>query len=272
MLLISAAFLPLFPQTLFAQDTEPSLGDIARSLRKKPVTSETVIDNDNLNQVVDEAESRHAIGWASVFSLAVPANRVQISGPDVMCSLSYTGKDSSQATDPLLLEDLPGEELRKLEGPASIDGDTLQISTHNGTTWELRELVIGLTIVRNRNDAISPVGQPHLVPAITGTSQLQDMSQKQPDATILLHLKGTAAPSATVTFRTALNFALFPDQEWHWSILKAKGIAPATAVLPTADKIPGQKSPSPNNDAPQLNSPVTTPAPANPEKMPPPLN
>ena len=43
---------------------------------------------------------------------------------------------------------------------------------------------------------------------------------------MLLHIKGSAAPSTTATFRTPLNFALFPDQEWHWAIVRAKGIPP----------------------------------------------
>ena len=55
---------------------------------------------------------------------------------------------------------------------------------------------------------------------------VQDSYQKQPDVTMLLHVKGSAAPSTTATFRTPLNFALFPDQEWHWAIVRAKGIPP----------------------------------------------
>jgi hypothetical protein len=39
-------------------------------------------------------------------------------------------------------------------------------------------------------------------------------------------MKGSAAPSTTALFRTQLNFALFPDQEWHWAIVKAKGVPP----------------------------------------------
>jgi hypothetical protein len=279
-LLIAAPllFIFVFAQAIFAQDPlsaqdpEPSLGDLARSLRKKPAITETVIDNDNLNKVMEDAETRRASGWASVFSLAVPAKSVQIAGPDVMCSLAYTGKDSSQADDPLLLEDLPRDELSKLDGPASIDGDTFQVSTHNGTTWELHELVIGLTIVRD--EASSFVGQLHLVPTTAGGVQSQDATQKQPDATILLHLKGTAAPSATVTFRTALNFALFPDQEWRWSILKAKGIPPQATPQSAGEQISDHK-PSPHNTdvPPELNSPATTPlarpVKTDPEKTPP---
>jgi hypothetical protein len=129
-----------------------------------------------------------------------------------------------------MLDDLPRSELAKLDGPATIDGDSLQVSMHNGTQWELREVVIGLTIVKRpeRVDAASYYGQARIVPAAAGAPQqkLPDSPQKQPDETLLLHVKGSAAPSTTAVFRTPLNFALFPDQEWHWAIVRAKGVPP----------------------------------------------
>ncbi len=73
------------------------------------------------------------------------------------------------------------------------------------------------------------IGRATIVPAVADSSQqVQDSFQKQPDVTVLLRVKGSAAPSATAIFRTSLNFALFPDQEWHWAIVKAKGIRPPT--------------------------------------------
>jgi hypothetical protein len=126
-----------------------------------------------------------------------------------------------------LLDELPRSELAKLDGPATIDGDSLQVSMHNGTSWDVREVVIGLTIVRRPElgEARSYHGQGRIIPA-AGTLVEQDSFQKQPDVTLLLRAKGSAAPSATALFRTSLNFALFPDQEWHWAIVKAKGIPP----------------------------------------------
>jgi hypothetical protein len=141
----------------------------------------------------------------------------------VTCSLSFSAK--SPLSDPLLLDELPRSELLKLDGPATIDGDSLQVSVHNGTSWELREVVIGLTIVNNPERS-SNYGQARIVPAVTSSQPVQDRSQKLPDITMLLRVKGSAAPTTTASFRTALNFALFPDQEWHWAIVKAKGIPP----------------------------------------------
>jgi hypothetical protein len=101
---------------------------------------------------------------------------------------------------------------------------------HNGTAWELREVVIGLTILRRpvAVDSASSYGPARIVPAAAGgfASPVQDSFQKQPDVTVLLRVKGSAAPSVTALFRTQLNFALFPDQEWHWAIVRAKGVPP----------------------------------------------
>jgi hypothetical protein len=221
----------LAPSRASAQeDTDAPLGDIARSFRKKPVPSQTVInvDDDNLSKVMDDAESRRASGASPVFSFDPVAKGFHVSSPEVTCSLSFTAKTSS-LSDPLLLDDLPRAELAKLDGPATIDGDSLQVSMHNGTSWDLREVVIGLTIVKRADpaDAAPNLGQLRIVPAAaSGFPQVQDSFQKQPDVTMLLHVKGAAAPSTTATFRTALNFALFPDQEWHWAIVRAKGIPP----------------------------------------------
>ena len=100
-----------------------------------------------------------------------------------------------------MLDELPRSELAKLDGPATIDGDSLQVSVHNGTSWELREVVIGLTIIRRPEpgDAASYYGPARIVPAVADASShpVQDSVQKQPDVTLLLRVKGSAAPSAT---------------------------------------------------------------------------
>ncbi len=234
-LLIVAMFALALPSCVCAQDdgAETPLGDIARNLRKKtasPASAEAVIDNDNLSKVMDEAESRHAAGSSMVFSLDPGAKNFHVSSPDVSCSLSFSNKTKSLLADPLDLDDLPRTELAKLNGPATMDGDSLQVSMHNGTAWDLREVVIGLTIVRRPEavDNASNHGQARIIPA---AERVPDSSQKQPDVTVLLRVKGSAAPAATAIFRTALNFSLFPDQEWHWAIVKAKGIPPKNRAI-----------------------------------------
>ena len=232
-LLVWGVLLVCLSQFVSAQDDvgDVPLGDVARSFRKKPAPSEAVVDNDNLSRVVDDAESRRAAGSSPIFSLDAGGKSFHVSSPDVTCSLSFSAKTSSLLSDPLSLDELPRSELAKLDGPATLDGDSLQVSMHNGTSWELREVVIGLTILRHpeAGDASSHYGQARIVPAVADASQpVQDSFQKQPDVTLLLRVKGSAAPSATSIFRTSLNFALFPDQEWHWAIVKARGIPPQT--------------------------------------------
>jgi hypothetical protein len=260
----------LAPSRASAQDTDAPLGDVARSLRKKPAPQAVInVDDDNLSKVMGDAETRRATGASPVFSFdpgGPGAKSFHVPSPDVTCSLSFTAKTSS-LSDPLLLDDLPRAELAKLDGPATIDGDSLQVSMHNGTSWDLREVVIGLTIVKRAEpgDATPNLGQLRIVPAAaSGFPQAQDSFQKQPDVTLLLHVKGSAAPSSTATFRTALNFALFPDQEWHWAIVRAKGIPPQTppevmtmmqgeaASQPPAAQDPRmtQPTPSPSNKIP----------------------
>lgn len=220
------------PKYSVAQEdpNEMPLGDVARTFRKKPGAPEVVIDNDNFSKVVEGAENRRASASTMVFSLDPGGKGFKVSSPDVSCNLSFSSKATALLADPVMLDELPRDELAKLEGPATIDGDSLQVSMHNGTAWELREIVIGLTIVRSTNSTNSSLayGQARLLPAVAGTSSsvASDSAQKQPDMTVLLRVKGSAAPSATALFRTQLNFALFPDQEWHWAVVRAKGVPP----------------------------------------------
>lgn len=261
------------PSCVRAQDDagEAPLGDVARSFRKKVAPSDSVIDNDNLSKVVDDAESRRATGSLPVFSLDSGGKGFQVSSPDVTCSLSFSAKTTSLLSDPVLLDDLPRSELAKLEGPATIDGDSLQVSMHNGTAWELREVVIGLTIVKRSEpgETISYYGQARMFPAVVGDRPQQDSSQKLPDVTLLLRVKGSAAPSTTALFRTPLNFALFPDQEWHWAIVKAKGIPPPTLQGTAPQTAQEDHQPVLGDVGPQL--PLLTPVLSNlpPENLPP---
>ncbi len=265
-MLVAGLFLLALPSCVYAQDgvDDMPLGDVARSFRKKTAPSETIIDNDNLSKVMDEAESKHVAGGSLVFSLDPAGKNLQVSSPDVTCSLSFSSKASALLSDPVMLDELPRSELAKLDGPAAIDGDSLQVSMHNGTAWELREVVIGLTIVRRPDpaDTVSYYGPARIVPAVAGGSaqQLQDSFQKQPDVTVLLRVKGSAAPAATALFRTQLNFALFPDQEWHWAIVRAKGVPPPPApdATITQQSIPGLPLIGPSATSPQI--PPTIPS------------
>jgi hypothetical protein len=181
---------------------------------------------------MDTAESHH-LSASLLFSITGPKNSFQMSSPDGTCSLSFSANATALLSDSNLIEPLPPSELAKLEGPAVIDGDTLQISVFNGTDWQVKEIVVGLTLVRRDESEADFYRQARLLPAVT-TEDPEDSTGKPSDTTLVLHLKAPAAPLMTTVFRQPLGTAIAPDQEWHWAILNAKGIAPTPSVpLPT---------------------------------------
>lgn len=247
-------FMVLLPRARAQEDpNDIPLGDVARGFRKKLGPPEVVIDNDNFSKVVAEAESHRAAGTTMTFTLDPGAKNFHVSTPDASCTLSFTAKASALVSDPIMLDELPKDEMAKLDGPATIDGDSLQLSIHNGSAWDLREVVIGLTIVRTPDalGATSYYGPARILPAVATPQTAQDPAQKLQDTTILLHVKGSAMPSATALFRTQLNFALFPDQEWHWAIIKAKGVPPSPPPIEIAQPavMPPATAQLPNSQA-----------------------
>jgi hypothetical protein len=236
----------LCPLAAIAQsdEAEMPLGDIARSLRKdQGLPAHTVIDNDNLAQVMQEVESRRLNGSAPVFSIDESGKGFKVvSSPDITCSLSFSAQGaSSLLADQFVSQDLPDAELSKLDGPATLDGDTLRVSVYNGTNWVLRELTVGLTILRHEAaPKTASHATPKLVPAAqvvqaveggSSTVPVPEPAEKRSDVTLLIHLKGAASPLTTAIFRQSLGAALSPDQEWHWAIVKARGIPPKSEPL-----------------------------------------
>lgn len=229
-LALGGAFIPVWGLAQ-SDNPEPSLGDLARQYRKgKAALEHAVIDNDNLRQVMDEVQTRKLEGKL-LFSIDGSGKKFQVSSPDVTCDLSFSGSATSLLSDPYAPQDLPEGELAKLDGPATISGDTLQVSVHNGTTWNIREITVGVTIVRGSEATTARRGSARLIPAAETTTLL---SEKQPDSTVLYHLKGSAAPSSTTVFHETLGTTLGGDQEWHWAIVQAKGVPsqPAQSKAP----------------------------------------
>src|ERR1019366_471259 len=133
----------LCPLAASAQDDAPSLGDLARNLRKSkaqqqpqqpPDAARTVIDNDNLAQVMEDAKKARPVKQdKTVFSIDPSGNTLKVSSPDVTCSLSFNARANSLLIKPVLIEDLPLTELLKLDGPGSIQDESLQLEVFNGT-------------------------------------------------------------------------------------------------------------------------------------------
>jgi hypothetical protein len=205
-----------------AQEEMP-LGDLARSLRRnKGLPSHAVIDNDNMSQVMQEVETRKMKG-AVAFSIDEAGKNLQMNSPDVTCSLSFSANSTPLISEGIVSQDMPLAELIKLDGPAAIDGDTLELQVYNGSDWNVHEITVGLTIVRHSTTA-SVTGAK----LVTASAESQTPApEKRADVTLLYKLIGAAAPLTTTVFKESLAIPLGPNQEWHWSIVRAKGTPPA---------------------------------------------
>jgi hypothetical protein len=203
-----------------------SLGDLARSLRKtKAPEAVTIVDNDNLAKVISDVENVR-LGTKPRLSFDGAGKKFQLSSPDGTCSLSFNANATALLSSPYVPQDLPPTELAKLDGPATIRDGTLELSVYNATAWSLKEITVGLTIARGTVTKAEYYGAAKLLLA-----NAEDITpaEKRSDVTLLLHLKGTAAPLATTVFREKIDASLNAGergQEWHWASVEAKATPP----------------------------------------------
>jgi hypothetical protein len=200
-----------------AQEDDIPLGDVAREFRhSKPSDPADIIDNDNFSLMMDKAESERLDGQP-VFAISPSGRTFTAVSPDGSCSLSFVASSANRTPAAYLASDLPQDELLKLEGPASIEDGSLAVSVHNGTPWEVKEIVVGVTVLQNQSIEYRP--------ALMGPAPVNP--EKLPDLTMLYHLKGSSAPDSTTVFRAALGGSFSGSKDWHWAIVGARGIPPA---------------------------------------------
>lgn len=243
----------LWPLAASAQDEQPSLGDLARNLRKnksqQPIDA-PVIDNENLAQAMEAAKSRRPkTGDRLVLSIDAVAKTITAASPDVTCSLSFNARAGALLVKPVMLETLPLPELLKLDGPASIQDENFQLEVFNGTDWDLREITVGLTLERKPGDTAESAARARVIPA--SQNSLAPTVEKRSDVTLLYHLKAESKPFSTATFKENIGITPGPDEDWRWSIVEAKGIRSPEVQLP-----PEWLSPLP---APTLDLPTPLP-------------
>ncbi len=237
------------PVCLAADENNVPLGDIARTLRRekeekdKQVPERRVIDNENLDQLMNELQRKRFSSTSLLFSIDGEGKDFKVSAPDVSCNLSFNAKTTSLLTDPFMPRKVPGAEIAKLDGPAEIQDNILQISVYNGSDWNIKELIVGLTTLRRPRP--TSYGPFMVKPA---AETVVETTEKRPDQTVIYHLRGSAAPRTTTVFTAELTTEPGPDQEWHWAIVEAKGVPadPPAATEPAA--------------APEATTPVTFPA------------
>jgi hypothetical protein len=277
LLLLGALLLPITATAQDDTDAQP-LGDLARTLRQKkleqppPGPADTVIDNDNLAQVMEDAKNARPIKPdKTVFSIDPATNTLKVSSPDVTCSLSFNSKSSALLIKPVLLEDLPLNELIKIDGPGSIQDESLQLQVFNGTDWDIREITVGLTLERKPGENAEQAARARIIPASESSAAVT--VERRSDVTLLFHLKAQAKPFTTQSFHEAIGITPGPDEDWRWSIVEAKGIRPAQAPTPGAssesptESISDPLFASPRSVLPGLNeSQKTPPIPLAPDK------
>jgi hypothetical protein len=250
----------LWPLAAIAQEDQPSLGDLARNLRKNKAPQQLeapIIDNENLAQAMEDAKSRRPRPSDSdklVLSIDAVAKTIKASSPDVTCSLSFNGRAGALLIKPVLLETLPLPELLKLDGPASIQDENFQLEVFNGTDWDLREITVGLTLERKPGESAEIAARARVIPASQNT--LAPTVEKRSDVTLLYHLKASAKPFSTTTFKENIGITPGPDEDWRWSIVEAKGIRSQEVQLPPDWLGP---IPAPAIDVPSPLAPSSTP-------------
>jgi hypothetical protein len=240
---------------LSAQQDDAPLGDVAREFRhSKPPDQADIIDNDNFSLMMDKAESERLDGQP-VFAISPSGRTFTAVSPDGTCSLSFVATSANRTPAAYMASDLPQDELLKLEGPASIEDGSLAVSVHNGTPWEVKEIVVGVTVLQTQSGA-------EYRPATMGPLPINP--EKLPDLTMLYHLKGSSAAGATTVFRGPLGGSFGESKDWHWAIVGARGIPPAAPLtaIPQSLTRPLDSSSAVQVPADSVVNTSTTPLPA----------
>ncbi|HZQ95536.1 MAG TPA: hypothetical protein VFA67_11040 [Candidatus Sulfotelmatobacter sp.] len=226
-LLVLAGLLAVLPCPARGQEdpNETPLGDIARNLRKKE-PAHPVIDDDNLTQVMQQADSRRGFGASLRFLMTGEGAGFRVSAPDVTCSLSFSGNAKYLLSGQYSEMDLPAGDLSKLEGHATVEGDALTVSVHNGTDWHLSEISVAFTLLNKISTLEASAAPGSLMPRLEVEALDTIRAEKKPDTTVIYHMRAPGLPWATAGFSAALNLEVPAGSEWHWAIVQARGYPP----------------------------------------------
>ena len=125
----------------------------------------------------------------------------------------------------------------------------LEVTLHNGTDWELKEIVVGVTLLNQSAAALQPAR------LVTATDIQSDA--KAPDLTTIYHMKTAAPPDSTKIFRAVVSDDLSQAKDWHWALVAARGVPPAAPL-----SAPGIAAPVQATATPVLQSPTPVSQPA----------
>ncbi len=257
------------PAAFSQDDSDVPLGDVARMMREKPAPAQNVIDNDNLEKVMDQAESHRLSPISLQYSITDGGKTFRVGTADATCSLAFSVNAKALLSTQYKQMDLSPGDIAKLSGPASIQGDSLEISLYNGTEWHVSEVAIVLTLVKRAHaDDASAAPDAPLIPLDPQAGFVIDnRSQKKSDQALVYKMRQAAPPFETTVYRVPLDTDIGSDQEWHWSIIQAKGYPPqaalqrasnATAITTNAPETAIQNTLLPSPAAPVIPSSLTT--------------
>jgi hypothetical protein len=230
------------------------LGDVARNLRKKAPTK-AVIDDDNLGEVIQQADSHKGFGSSLRFLMAGDLSGFRVSAPDVTCNLSFSSNVKTLLSSQYAEMDLPPTDLARLEGHASINGDLLSVAVHNATDWHVSEIAVAFTVLNKF--AVAGASESAASPKPDGeTSSGADLVVgRKPDETVIYRMRAVGVPWAATNFSSRLNSQLSAGEEWHWAIVQARGYPPESyrrsLSSQTAAEVPPQ-----GVDPPQVAEPM----------------
>jgi len=235
----------LLPIGLQAQDdpNDVPLGDVARNLRKAQLQGQTqavrpVIDDDNLPEVMDQADSRQNFGSTLRYLMSSGNKGFMVSAPDVTCSLAFTANVKALLSNNQYSQmEIPAADLAKLEGPATIEGDALTVTLFNATNWHVSEIAVALTVVKK--------GVPADGSGMAGDGVLQEVRpEKKQDTTVIYRMRAAAPPWMRAAFSAPLNMDLAAGDEWHWAIVQARGYPPQGDPASSATTAVNDKQPA----------------------------
>lgn len=254
LLVMIALLAALWPLSVKAQDDRDQipLGDLARNLRKKTPPAKAVIDDDNLPQVMQEADTHHDLGRGLHFLMSDKRSGFQVEAPDVTCSLSFTANAKFLLAGQYAEMELPPGEMVKIEGKAVVEGDAFTVPVFNATQWHLSEITVAFTVLRKRKanggemdpslSSTDPAQIAPVTPDLEVDAFQQVRPERRPDTTLIYRMRAAALPWSNAVFSTPLNMELAPGEEWHWAIVQAKGYPPEPYVSSAKPSLTQPKS------------------------------
>jgi hypothetical protein len=220
------------------ESKETPLGDVARNLRKKPA-NHPVIDDDNLPEVMQQAETQRGWGTSMRSLMSGEGSIFRLSAPDVTCNLSFSANVKSLLSKQYAEMALPTGALARLEGHASTEGDVLNVSVHNGTDWHVSEIAVAFTVLKRSG---SPASTSAIGPAEDPPSASGSEADKKPDTTFIYRMRAVGVPWTVTNFSSRLQSELESGSEWHWGIVEARGYPPESYLRGVPSQIGGEGS------------------------------